>query len=222
MPWDLLHFLALDLSSPYLEDRVIYAWPLCKPRCGNLQCFSNTAEAQTQLECLSTFRTDILQFLYLHTSSAVSPVYRLWSTCHSELYELRRAKQAERWQVRFGVKESKEIHLKKNSLPVPTGWEVWKKQLQLRREILGWSLTALRFQLRNFSSERRKTTCLASSARVTRQKGTFYRHLRSPYPENGVWLGSLHLKDIAKLKKVQRRVINVIKGRVQLPKKQRF
>lgn len=155
----------------------------------SLQCFSSTADAQTQLACLSTLRTDILQFLYLHTSSAFSPVYRLWSTCHSELYEPRRAEQAERWQVRFGVKESKEIHLKKNSLPVPTGCEVWKRQIQLRREILGWSLTALKLQLSNFPSERRKTTCLVSSVKVTRQKGTFYHHMRSPYPERCVWLG---------------------------------
>lgn len=155
----------------------------------NHQCFSSIADAQTQLACLSTLRTNILQRLYLLTSSAVSPVYRLWSTCHSELYQLRRAELAERWWVRFGVKESKEIHLKKNSLPVPTGCEVWKRQLQLRKEILGWSLTALRFQLNNFSSDRRKTTCLASSVRVTRtrQQGTFYHHIRSCQPISWKW-----------------------------------
>lgn len=131
------------------------------------QCFSSTPDAQTQMACLSTLRTNILQFLYLHTSLSVSPVYKLWSTCHSELYQLRRAEQAESWQVRFGVKENKEIHLKENNLPVPTGCEVWQRQLQLRKEILGWSLTALKFQNIEIVRDWDSSTCKEKSWEIS-------------------------------------------------------
>lgn len=87
--------------------------------------------------------------------------------------ELNRAEQAERWQVSFRVNVSKEINLGKNSLPMPTWCEAWKRQLQLKKEILESSLTALgNFWLSVQEQTKRKHQCVLGIMRKGNENKT--------------------------------------------------